>query len=57
MSEESRGPIQPQQRGGLWHFLWENKIWWLLPIGLLLVLLAAIVIFAANGATPAMYAP
>ena len=57
MSEESGGPIQPQQGGGLWRFLWENKIWWLLPIGLLLVLLAAIVIFAANGATPAMYAP
>lgn len=44
------------QSGGFWRFLMANKLYWMLPIGLLLALLAAIVLFASTGATPIMYA-
>ena len=32
----------------LFHFLWEQKLWWMMPMVILLVLFAALLIFAQS---------
>ncbi len=34
--------------GELFHFLWEQKLWWMIPMIVLLVLFAALLIFAQS---------
>mgnify|MGYP001544290426 CR=1 FL=1 len=38
-------------------FLWQNKLWWLIPILLVLILLVALMLFAAHSgaAAPLVY--
>ena len=36
--------------GELMHFLWRRKLWWLIPMIILLVLLVALLIFAQGSA-------
>jgi hypothetical protein len=36
-------------------FLWQNRNWWLLPIVVVLVALAAIVMFGGPGLAPLIY--
>ncbi len=38
-----------------WLFLRENKKWWMTPILLVFVLLAAVVVLGSTGALPLMY--
>lgn len=38
-----------------WGFLRENKKWWLLPILLALLFIAALLLFAGTGAAPFIY--
>ncbi len=43
--------------GELWQFIWENKIWWITPTVLILVLLVAVIMFASQSAiAPFFYA-
>ena len=38
-------------------FLWTNKLWWMMPVVLVMGLLVALMIFAAqSSATPFIYA-
>ncbi len=42
--------------GELLVFLWHRKLWWLIPMVLMLVLLAALLVFAqASGIAPFIY--
>ena len=34
----------------LFHFLWEQKLWWMIPMMVLLILFAALLIFAQSTA-------
>ncbi len=51
---------QPQNQGilsDLWHFMKENKKWWLLPIVIALLLVSALIIFGQSSAvSPFVYA-
>ncbi|MBU4305492.1 MAG: hypothetical protein KJ893_07740 [Candidatus Omnitrophica bacterium] len=41
----------------LMRFLWENKMWWMMPIIIVLVLLGVLILFTANNpaAVPFVY--
>lgn len=42
--------------GELFQFLWARKLWWLIPMVVVLVIFAALMIFAsASGAAPFIY--
>jgi hypothetical protein len=41
--------------GEFWRFLRENRKWWLVPIILTLLLVAALVVVAGSGAGPLVY--
>ena len=34
----------------LFHFLWDQKLWWMIPMMVLLILFAALLIFAQSTA-------
>ncbi len=40
-----------------WQFLWANRLWWMLPLGLTLLLLFVLVLIAGftSGAAPFIY--
>jgi|KBSMisStaDraftv2_1062788.scaffolds.fasta_scaffold101877_2 hypothetical protein len=39
----------------LWHFLRENKKWWLLPMVAALLLVGALIVFGGTSTTPFVY--
>jgi Family of unknown function (DUF5989) len=41
MSEPEK-QVQQEQTGGALAFLWQRKVWWLLPLGVLVLLLTII---------------
>jgi hypothetical protein len=42
--------------GELLHFLWQRKLWWLIPMVVVLLLFALLVVFAStSGVGPFMY--
>ncbi len=44
------------EMGDLFAFLWKNKLWFLIPFVLILVVFAAVIIFAsATGVAPFIY--
>jgi hypothetical protein len=38
-----------------WHFLRQNKKWWLLPIVVVMVILGLVVFLSGTGAAPFIY--
>jgi hypothetical protein len=41
----------------LFEFLWKRKLWWLMPVVLIILILTAILFFAqATGVSPLIYA-
>lgn len=50
----ARGPRQTLLRG-LARYLWSNKKWWLLPVILALLLLAALAVIGTSGVGPFVY--
>ncbi len=49
-----------KERGGgllsdFWHFLKQNKKWWLLPIVLMLLFLGALLLFSGTAVAPFIY--
>ena len=43
--------------GELWQFVWENKLWWITPTVLILVLLGLVIYYASGTAiAPFFYA-
>ncbi|MEW6744883.1 MAG: DUF5989 family protein [Planctomycetota bacterium] len=55
---ESAAETSPEQRSSLvgqfFSFLWENKIWWITPTVLILVLLA-VVVYLTSGSSIAPF--
>lgn len=41
--------------GELIIFLWQRKLWWLVPIVIILVLLSALLILGSTGLAPFIY--
>ena len=41
--------------GELFSFLWQNKLWWMIPIIITLVILGVFVWFAQSAAVPFIY--
>lgn len=42
--------------GELLHFLWQRKLWWLIPMVVVLMLLALLIVFAStSGIGPFIY--
>ena len=57
--ESFENAAQADERGlfaDLWAFMAENAKWWLIPIGVVLGLLGLVIIGAASGAAPFIYA-
>lgn len=61
-SQESKSEFEKLSQSAdvpLWQEFWqlirENKVWWMLPIGIALGLLAILVMFASTGAAPFIY--
>ncbi len=60
--EDAQKPTFEQQKDvgivqEFFTFLWENKLWWMIPIAIVLALLIGLFALAANGgaATPFIY--
>ncbi len=49
------GQVEGSLLGELWLFLRHNKKWWLLPILVMILLCAALALFAGTGAAPFIY--
>ena len=41
--------------GELLFFLWQRKLWWLIPIVVMLVILGAMLILGSTGVAPFIY--
>ena len=41
--------------GELLTFMWHNKLWWMIPIILVLLLLTAMIVFTGSVAVPFLY--
>ena len=52
MSEKSRGGVLTRLGivGELFAFLWKRKLWWLMPMIVVIVLFAVLLIFAQGSA-------
>lgn len=46
---------EPTFVGELWGFIWENKLWWMLPIAIVLALVGVLVVLGSSGAGPFVY--
>lgn len=55
MSEKRKRARRGSLAGEFWGFLKANKKWWLLPIILVFLLLAALAVLSATGVAPIMY--
>lgn len=53
--EELSREKEPGLIAEFWMFIKENKIWWMLPIVLVLSLLAVVAYLAGTGAMPFIY--
>ena len=42
MGRQVKEGLQPESGGGFLNALWRNRLWWMLPLGVLLLLLGAI---------------
>ncbi len=58
-SNEFEKAAQAEQTPGLliefWHFLRQNKKWWLLPILIVLLLFGFLMVLSSTGAAPFIY--
>ncbi len=41
--------------GELFSFLWQRRLWWLIPIVVMLVLLSVLLILGSSGVAPFIY--
>jgi hypothetical protein len=55
MSTTRRRARRSHLAGEFWRFLKANKKWWLIPIVLVFLLLAAVAVLSASGVAPLMY--
>jgi hypothetical protein len=42
MSQQTKAARQSSESGGLLASIWKHRLWWMLPLGVLLLLLGAI---------------
>jgi hypothetical protein len=54
-SRPSRPEPQTTFIAELWHFLRENKKWWLLPMIAALLLVGALIVFGGTSSVPFVY--
>jgi hypothetical protein len=53
--QTARGAKPTGLASEFWHFLRQNKKWWLLPIILVMVILGTVVFLSSTGAAPFIY--
>lgn len=46
---------EPSAMGELWSFIVENKVWWMLPIAIVLALVGVLAVLGSSGAGPFVY--
>jgi len=51
----AKAPPRTNLAAEFWHFLRQNKKWWLLPIVVVLVLFGALVFLSGTAAAPFIY--
>ena len=56
MTEVEKGTQQPTPAGGIFGLLWRHKSWWLLSLGVLLLLIGILYLLThMSAADPEMY--